>query len=219
MLRNFIRSSINQQGLKLDEWLENSRCVLCGSAAATNPWCERCASDLPKWTEPSLVLPGLDEVTVGYCYVFPLDRLIQIAKYRSNFMLASALATLMPNPVTQSVPTVIYPVPVSKWRLYRRGFNQTRILADTIKSRIGCTLDEVSIHKRNWRKDQSSLDASARKRNARDLFYADFGVKRRHHAVIVDDVITTGATLSALALILRKHGAERVDAVALSAVR
>ena len=219
MLRNFIRSSINRQGHKLDEWLKTSHCVLCGSAATPNPWCECCASDLPKWTEPRLVLPGLDEVTVGYCYAFPLDRLIQIAKYRSNFMLASALATLMPTPVTQLESTVVYPVPVSKWRLYRRGFNQTRILADAIKSRIDCTLDEVSIHKRNWSKDQSSLDASARKRNARNLFYADFGVKRRHHAVIVDDVITTGATLSALALILRRHGAERVDAVALSAVR
>ena len=219
MLRNFIRSSIIEQGHKLDEWLKSRRCVLCGFAASINPWCECCASDLPKWTGSRLVLPGLDNVTVGYCYVFPLDRLIQIAKYRSNFMLASALATLMPNPVTQSESTVVYPVPVSKWRLYRRGFNQTRILADAIKSRISCTLDEVSIHKRNWRKDQSSLDASARKRNARDLFYADFRVTRRHHAVIVDDVITTGATLSALALMLRKHGAERVEAVALSAVR
>ena len=219
MLRNFIRSSINRRGYKLDEWLETSRCVLCGSATVTDPWCTCCASDLPMWTGPGLVLPGLDNVTVGYCYVFPLDRLIQIAKYRSNFMLATALARLMPIPVTLSKSSVVYPVPVSKWRLYRRGFNQTSILADAIKSRKDCILDEVSIHKRNWRRDQSALDASARKRNARDLFYADFGVIRRHHAVIVDDVITTGATLSALALILRKHGAERVDAVALSAVR
>ena len=217
-MRNFSRSSILRRGGILDNWLDNNRCVLCTNTTNTNPWCDACLGSLPAWTREPPRFPGLDNVTIGYRYEYPIDRLIQAAKYRRNFLLATAMATLLPLTDNLSARTVLYPVPVSKWRLQRRGFNQTRVFADSIKRQIGCSIDEVSIHKRSWLKDQSALDARARKCNARKLFIGKFSKAAAQHAVIIDDVITTGATVSTLARLLRAHGAERIDVIALSAV-
>lgn len=218
MLRNFRRSSILRPRRKLDKWLNNNRCVLCTSATKSRPWCDACLGSLPGWASEPPRFPGLDNITIGYRYEYPIDRLIQAAKYRRNFLLATAMASLLPLPDNLSASTVLYPVPVSKWRLQRRGFNQTRVFADSIKRHKGCPIDEVSIHKRLWLEDQSALNARARKRNAKKLFIGKFTKAAAQHAVIIDDVITTGATVSTLARLLRAHGAERIDVIALSAV-
>ncbi|WP_293759619.1 phosphoribosyltransferase family protein [uncultured Aquitalea sp.] len=106
---------------------------------------------------------------------------------------------------------IVLPVPLANERLAERGFNQSdalaQAIADTMQSRFSATLC--------WRKrntlPQASLNRRERLRNLKNAF----GVKQRIDGLsvaIVDDVATSGATLSALAEILKKQGAKRVDA-------
>ena len=147
-----------------------------------------------------------------------IDRVIQLAKFKSNYNLIQALAILMPLPAPYPRDAALYPVPVTKQRLLRRGFNQSRILADEISRLTTLAIDEVSIHKLSHLPDQASLNAAARKKNAKRLFQGLFETPVAEHAIVVDDVITTGATISVLGKMLRANGAKRVDGIALAAV-
>ena len=218
VLRNLCRSSIISPLTNFYQWLKSNQCILCRQTAGTKPWCEACLEDLPWWKESNLLnIPLVDTVKVSFQYEYPINRLIQSGKYRSNYGLVTALADLLPELYTSSRDTVIYPVPISRWKLLKRGFNQTGVLACKTGRYEPLRINEVSIHKRCFLPDQSTLDSAARKDNARNLFYASrFNAAK--HAVIVDDVITTGATASAVAKILRTHGAHRVDVYALAAV-
>ena len=218
MLPNFIHRSIIGGRSKLDKWLKFNRCALCTKISKHAPWCESCLGDFPSWAGQRLQIKHLDNVSVAYRYEYPLDRLIQHAKFKSNYTLIQSLSKLMPLPTLSGMQTMIYPVPVTKRRLLQRGFNQSRVLAEYIKSLTAIDIDEVSIHKLAGRSDQSRLSARERKRNAKDLFRGKFGAPVAEHAIIVDDVITTGATISALAKLLRANGAKRVDGIALAGV-
>ena len=147
MLRKFRRSSIKRPGWILDKWLKINRCLLCTAATLETPWCQACEGDLPRWHKPEFKIPGLDTVHVTFSYDYPLDRLIQAAKYRRNYLLTAALATLIEPRIHVTTGTALYPVPVSKWRILTRGFNQTRIFADYINRNLNCVVDEVSIYK------------------------------------------------------------------------
>ena len=219
MLRKFIHSSIKPDRLKLDNWSKINRCVLCTNTTRYIPWCKACVADLPSWNTKPLKIPNVDEVRVAFRYEYPIDRLIQVAKYRSNYVLSQALSGLMPKCSSATPASVLFPIPVSRKRLLSRGFNQTRILAEHLYRENTCFIDEVSIHKRWLARDQSSLSAKQRQSNAKSLFNASFSKPAAPHAVIIDDVITTGATISAVASILRANGAQRIDAIALAAVR
>ena len=218
VLRNFRRSSIFRSVNFFDRWSKINQCVLCHRRTTGTPWCKLCRADLPRWDSlQRLNFPFIDSATVSFKYSYPLDRLIQFAKYRSNYGLTTALVSLMPEFHLPASGGGIYPVPISKWKLLSRGFNQTSVLAREKPLLETWPIDEVSIHKRSFLPDQSTLDAADRKANAKNLFHAH-EFKSAKHAVIVDDVITTGATVSAVAKILRSNGALRVDAYALAAV-
>lgn len=219
MFRKNQQSSIFGQGLIFDKWLNNKQCSLCYQRTMGTSWCEKCLADLPWWNQNDPIrIPFVDNTTVSFKYTYPLDRLIQAAKYKNNYALITALASLLPDLPNSVHSQIIYPIPVSPWRLLRRGFNQTAVLIGEKISDKKMLVDEVSIHKRSFLPDQSSLDALNRKANATKLFYAK-SFAAAEHAVIIDDVITTGATVSAVAKILRNNGAKRVDVCALAAVR
>ena len=218
MLRNFIHSSINRGHKYFDNWLKINRCLICFGEALNKPWCSACLTDLPWWdTAKRLKYPFVDSVTVSFRYDYPIDRLIQAGKYAPDYRLVSSLSSLMPKMPHLRSTSVIYPVPISTWGLIRRGFNQTPLLAREITRLPNFPLDEVSIHKRMFRSDQSTLNAEGRKSNAQTLFFSR-PFNAAQHTVIVDDVITTGATVSAMAKILKSNGAVSVDVYALAAV-
>lgn len=218
MFRKFSHSSIFHWLYTFDQWLNNNQCVLCLQHCIGISWCDRCLSDLPRWRAvDSIQIPFVSSTVVSFRYEYPINKLIQSAKYKSNYGLITSLAKLLPDVPYSATDAMIYPVPVSPWKLLRRGFNQTSVLAREKFKGKTIAIDEVSIHKRCFLPDQSSLDAIHRKTNARELFYAPSFLSTGH-AIIIDDVITTGATVSAVAKILRDNGAKRVDVYALAAV-
>jgi ComF family protein len=145
-------------------------------------------------------------------------------KYGGHQTLATALAARLadhPHLRLDAVDLVV-PVPLHPWRRVVRGFNQ----AERIARHLGVPVARV-LARRQWTSSQAGLPADARGRNVRDAFTIAPRLTARGrralraelaHArvLLVDDVVTTGATLSACARILREAGAGEVRAATIA---
>ena len=114
-----------------------------------------------------------------------------------------------------TIPDLLIPVPLHPQRLRERGFNQSLELARVVARHYGLTLDWRSCRRVRSTPAQSGLSEKARWRNLRDAFQITCEMSGRH-LMLMDDVITTGATLSALSQALLRAGAARVDVWALA---
>jgi ComF family protein len=107
-------------------------------------------------------------------------------------------------------PDLIVASPASTARLRERGFLPSLVLARRVASRLGVAVDSGVVSKVRHTPPQTGLDRQARRRNVEGAF----GVRRRldgMHVAVVDDVMTTGATLASLAAALKEAGAARVS--------
>lgn len=201
-------------------------CLLCSAAAAREGLCAGCARDLP-WLDPAvcsscahpLPEPGLcgrciadpphyDQVIAACRYAYPLDALIQSYKYRGRLAAAPALAALLAGRI-RSRPDLIVPMPLAAQRLRERGFNQALELARIIGRQLDAPVSAGLCIKSRDTPPQSRLPWKARQRNIRGAFVV-LGSVEGCHVAVVDDVLTTGATLSELARNLKRAGAARV---------
>ncbi|HYM19294.1 MAG TPA: ComF family protein [Micropepsaceae bacterium] len=117
---------------------------------------------------------------------------------------------------------ILVPVPLHRWRLWKRRYNQAAILAERLSAVSGRPHDPLALERKRPTKSQGEMpSAKARRRNVLGAFNVPKGkveaVKGRH-VLIIDDVFTTGATLDACARALKRAGARRVDALALARV-
>jgi ComF family protein len=146
-------------------------------------------------------------------YRYPADRLVCRFKFKRDFASGRALGQELLSAVIasgQQMPDLIAAVPLHGGRHFRRGFNQAELLA----RQLGRNLD-VPVHGRllsrcRRTRAQAGLDAAARHRNIRGAFRCDHkGVRLidRAHVALVDDVMTTGATLGECTRALRLAGA------------
>jgi ComF family protein len=202
-------------------------CVLCAARTAQSRLCRACSAALPRLPEPrcsTCALPLANEGTCGACmrrpprydrvraafaYTFPVDALIQAYKYGGDLTLAALLSRELAPHVPCDVDAIV-PMPLSASRLTERGFNQ----AQEIARRIGRTR-RIAVLSHACRKvidtaPQASLPFGERARNVRGAFVCDADLTGKRIAV-VDDVMTTGATLDELARNLKRAGACRVE--------
>jgi ComF family protein len=152
--------------------------------------------------------PAYDRICAAYAYAFPVDALIHSFKYRGNLALARVLA----GPLAQAAsPTVdaLVPMPLSRARLRERGFNQAQELARHIARACNVPLLERACRKVADTPPQAALPWGERARNVRRAFVCDANLSGLRVAV-VDDVVTTGATLNELARNLKRAGAVHV---------
>ncbi len=159
--------------------------------------------------------PPFDRVIAPLLYCEQLALLIHRWKYRGESRLTPMLATLWLRraPPAAAVDAII-PVPLHWRRLWGRGFNQSELLARQLQSLdpliAGAGLHTRSVRRRRATAAQSGIGAAQRSANLRGAFtvnrpYANLRV------AIVDDVLTTGATATAIATVLRRAGAGRVE--------
>jgi ComF family protein len=107
---------------------------------------------------------------------------------------------------------LVVPLPLSRRRRRERGFNQAELLAETIATHLGALLRPRGLRKVVDTPPQAGLSRAQRRRNLDGVFRAAERVVRGRRVLLVDDVLTTGASLSEAARTLRRAGARRVDA-------
>ncbi len=109
---------------------------------------------------------------------------------------------------------VLVPVPMTRWRLLRRQFNQSAMLAQEVSRATGLAVANHVLVKRKSTQPQVGLTRLQRAENIRGAFAVPEGQKERiagRKIVIIDDVVTTGATVEACATALKLAGAARID--------
>lgn len=194
---------------------------LCDACLAALPWndpaCPRCALPLPAPAPLCAACrrraPPLHATHAALRYAAPVDRLLPRFKFHRDLAAGRLLAEAMAGRFAAlSRPDALLPVPLHLGRLRQRGYDQALELARPLAGALDLPLLPGALRRVRATRPQSELDATARARNLRDAFAVEASQPLPAHVVLVDDVMTTGATLCAAARALRRAGARRVDA-------
>ncbi len=180
------------------------RCPRCATPDS-HGHCGICADDDP-----------LDAtLTLGH-YTQPFDSLILQLKFGGRLPAAGWIAARLAEKVGTSgtLPDLLVPVPLSASRLAERGFNQAWEIARPLARRLRVRASATLLLRHRETASQRTLDLTARLANLQQAFAVSQDAKLDGlHIGLVDDVMTTGATLREAARILKAHGAARVTAL------
>jgi len=168
--------------------------------------------------------PPQNQTIALFSYHFPIDRMITQLKFSKKTPYAQIMGQLLAKTVENhykkgEFPDAIMPVPLSRQRLRERGFNQATLLAKPVAKALDIPLLKHHCERSKHTDAQSGLNATTRRRNVRNAFVLRKPLKYKRvnrlrpvrHIAIVDDVMTTGATLESLANTLLKENIQRVD--------
>ncbi|PNS08706.1 ComF family protein [Solilutibacter silvestris] len=208
------------------------RCLVCDGAGQPGlDLCPLCEAELP-WLPPACprcALPSMfglpcercsgrsspiQRTRAAFVYNAPIDRLLPRLKFHDD-LCAGRLASSLMLRVLQNAdrPDAVIAIPLHRKRLRKRGYNQALELAKPIAQALDLPLRGDLLHRREYTEAQSSLDKEARALNMQDVFVGLHGKREvPRHVTLVDDVMTTGATLEAAAIALKAVGVQRVDA-------
>ena len=206
--------------------LPGHNCELCAGASEADLVCADCAAELPALPEhcPQCALPNRSGAICGSClrrapwfdrtlalwrYEFPCDRLVLSLKYHARIALADFFARALAARASPAVDCIV-PMPLHPKRLARRGFNQAVEIARLLSRSSGIPMAARCVRRLRDTAPQTGLPYRSRAKNVRGAFACDPDLSGRTVAV-VDDVMTTGATLNELARILKRAGAARVE--------
>jgi ComF family protein len=154
-------------------------------------------------------MPSYDSIVAAYPYEFPIDALVQAYKYGRDLTLAPLFARELARQLDGSVDAIVA-MPLSASRLRERGFNQAHELARHLGRELGLPVLGHACRKVADTPPQAGLTLAQRARNVRRAFVcdADFTGTR---VAIVDDVMTTGATMNELARVVKRARAAHVS--------
>ncbi|MBL8201111.1 MAG: ComF family protein [Chromatiales bacterium] len=194
------------------------RCLLCGQATGDlAPVCPGCRGDLP-WIDPRNpgpgVIPGV-HVRCALRYEYPVDRLVAAAKFGRQLPVARGLGQLLAAgmPPLAEPPDAVVPVPLHWRREADRGFNQAEEIARGLCDDRGWPLRADLCRRVRPTPEQSGLGAAHRRQNLEGAFALvnPRALARCGHILLVDDVLTTGATVAALSGLFLAAGVQQLS--------
>lgn len=147
-----------------------------------------------------------------------LRKTIHHLKYHNDLPLADTLCRLLVATFQQQNWEIdlICPVPLSRARLRQRGYNQSALLAQILAWAVSIPYNDKALLRTRDTLSQVGLNAEQRRANVRDAFRANANLVKDKTILVVDDIATTSATLSACADALKTAGANRVYAITLA---
>jgi ComF family protein len=162
-----------------------------------------------------LGLTGFDTVYTFGSYEATLRGLIHLFKYNQVRPLAKPLAALLARAIPREHRfDVIVPMPLHWKKRWSRGYNQSELLANEVARRWGVPVSKI-VRRIKSTAPQAGLSNSKRRLNVRGAFAARKSVKGLR-VLLIDDVLTTGATASACARVLKRAGASHVAVAAVA---
>ena len=216
----------------VQSWLIPPVCVLCGDEGRppSLDLCQACEEELPANTRCcgrcAIPLDGgasvcgrclqdppqFDRVIAPLLYQYPVDRMIIQFKFHRRLAMGRVLAELLGRQIRKrenARTSSLIPVPLHASRYRRRGFNQALEIARIVSKSSGIPCDWRCCRRVRATVEQTALDAKSRGPNVRGAFAVrDTSIE---HAVIVDDVMTTGSTVNEIAGQLRRSGVRTVE--------
>ena len=185
------------------------RCRRCGCPLEREgAFCLNCAT----WE------PDFERAVVLGRFAGPMQQAIHVLKFKHHKELGVELGRRMGGALGRSLEPVdlLVPVPLHPARQRERGYNQSLCIARGLAAVLGVGVESRVVRRRLNTRQQALLDASQRRENLRDSFCCASPLPEHRCIGLVDDVLTTGATLDACTLALFEGGARRVWAVALA---
>lgn len=179
-------------------------CVHCALPISAGTQCGRCLRKAPLIAKSTSPL-RYESWTKGLISRFKFNRDLSVGHYLSRCLARS----IEHHYRDDHLPLAIIPVPLHAQRLYERGFNQSVELAKPLAKQFSIPLMRHAVERHGAHVDQIGLSALARRRNVRGVFQVVDALPA--HIVIIDDVVTTGATVLELAKQAHKNGATRID--------
>lgn len=207
-------------------------CAACWSGIRfiERPYCERLGTPFAVDLGQPLLSPAAiaDPPVFGRAravaeYDGTASLLVHRLKYNDRLELARALGTMMARAGAELLTEadVIVPVPLHRWRLWRRRFNQAMALAAAVSMRSGVPCDPFLLTRVKRTRRQVGLTKAQRQENLQGAFRIPPEAKARlsgRRVLLVDDVLTTGATANAASRALLRGGAASVDVLAFARV-
>ena len=187
--------------------LTDARCR-CGRPGTRGRVCSVCA----EWPD------ALGPIRAAFVFEGPLRSSIHRFKYRGEYARGRYLGSLLADAAATALDGValdlVLPIPLHPRRQRERGFNQAQILAEAVAARLGVPLGQDLLRIVDTR-SQVGLDYAGRRANMQGAFRSGPGV-RGASVLLIDDVVTTGATMEAAGLALLEAGARHVRGLALA---
>jgi len=210
------------------DWLFPPVCGGCENPGSR--WCQECQNKVQKIHDPVCDACGLPQAHFGLCarcqkahpaflqlrswavFEDPVQGALHRLKYRRDMGLGEALSNQLARFVESLNWQVdlLLPIPLGKERLKERGYNQVAMIARPLSAQLGLDYCPKALVRARETRSQVGLSASERKENVRDAFVAAEKEVNGRSILLMDDVSTTGATLSSAAEALMKSGASAV---------
>ena len=210
------------------------RCVVCGLSCTGPGICSPCKAALP-WNDKaclqcSLPLHNVDDQRCGACIIkppvfettvspllfkFPVDRLIHKFKFQRDLTAGAVLGSILAENLALKelpLPDLVIPVPMHRFRLLHRGFNQSFELAQQLGKTLDVPIAICELQRHRHTSAQTGLDAKSRRKNLKGAFHWRGKTLNGMKLALVDDVMTTGSTIAECSRVLKRSGAREVAA-------
>lgn len=202
------------------------KCVGCQRPGKL--FCEKCSQQILKLSLSPLIVQKtpLQKIIIALDYQNPLvQKTIKSYKYKPYFqslkkiLSKTLISSLQKLPLElkylQKNKFVLIPLPLSSLKLAQRGFNQSELIAQEISSFLSLKIAPHLLQKIKNTPSQTNLSAQQRKENIRHSFRCSCSICPSH-LILVDDIFTSGATLSEAARTLQRAGAKEIWALVLA---